>query len=182
MMVEDVCFRVKCKHYSLVMIALILTVPSIVGAFAVGSTSTTTIHAQIMPKVIILPPVNPYIWEINLTSPGIYTKTLVLHIMANIDWQLSVKEEDSDSSGFMREWMGNRYGSRWLSNPLKISADKELNLTNNDRQPIKEGKITGKNGADVQVMLTQVVTPEEMSIQEGKVYRKVLTFIGIPQK
>ena len=30
----------------------------------------------------------------------------------------------------------------------------------------------------MQVTLTQVVTLEDMRVQEGKVYRKVLTFIG----
>ena len=174
---------VGSKHCSLVLIALILMVQSIMGAFAMESTSaTTTLYARIMPRVIISPPVNPCIWEINLTSPGIYTKTLDLHIMANIDWQLSVKDEDSDSSGFMREWMGDRYGYRRLSNPLKISADKELNLANADRQPIKEGNITGKKGADVQVKLTQVVTPEDVRMQDSKHYRKVLTFIGLQQE
>lgn len=174
---------VKVEHCNLVLIALILMVQSILGAFAMGSTSsTTTIHAQVMPKVIILSPVNPCIWEINLTSPGIYTKTLNLHILANTNWQLSVKAEDSDPSGFMREWTGETYGYKRLSNPLKISADTELNLANADGQPIKEGKITGNKGSDVQVKLTQIVTPDDIRMQDSKHYRKVLTLIRLSQK
>ena len=181
-MVVGVFSWLKGKDYRLLLIALILVVQSISGAFAMRSTSITTIHAQVMPMVTISPPVNPYVWEINLNSPGIYTKTQVIHIVANTDWQLSVRDEESNSNGFMREWIYDRYGSARLSKPLNISVDKELNLVDANRQPIKKGKMTGEKGVDVQVSLTQVVTPEDMSIQGGKVYRKVLTFIGVPQK
>lgn len=180
--VVGVCSWVRNKRCSLVLIALFLMVQSITGASAMDSTSaSTTLYALLMPSVIISPNVNPCIWEIKLTSPGIYTKTLDLHILANTNWQLSVKDEDSNSSGFMREWMGDRYGYRRLSIPLKISADKDLNLADANVQPIKEGKMTGEKGADVQVTLTQVVTPEDMRLLEGNIYSKCLAFIVSPQ-
>jgi hypothetical protein len=76
MMVVYVCYWFRDKDYGLPLIALILVVQSISGPFfAMGSTSTTTIHAQVMPTVTISPPVNPYIWDqpdllgIVVTSP-----------------------------------------------------------------------------------------------------------------
>jgi hypothetical protein len=167
------------KPYNLALGLLILIV------FPIGtlllSADTTTIHAQVKEKVVVSAPGNTISWEINPKSAGLYTKTNIINIKANTDWLLTVKDADAIPEGYMLEWTGERYGSKRLSNRMKVSADKEVILPNIEGLPIKEGTITGEQGVNVQVVFTQGVTTEDEPLPEGNVYRKTITFVGSPK-
>jgi hypothetical protein len=79
----------------------------------------------------------------------------------------------------MRVWTGNGYGAKKLSSPMRVSADREVALPND--QPIVEGKRTDSNGVDVQVTFTQEITSEDARLTEGTVYRKDVAFVGSPK-
>ncbi len=177
---EDERFWCKGKPYSLVM-GLVILIVCPMGALLLSS-STTTIHAQVKEKVEVSAPDDALSWEINPKSPGIYTKTLILKVKANTDWQLTVKDTDSASAGYMREWVGERYGAKKLIDRMKVSADKVATLSNIDSLPIKEGTRTGDQGVEVQVTFTQEVTAEDEPLPDGEVYRKVVTFMGSPKE
>lgn len=93
--------RVKGKPYSSVLSILFLTACSLGGAIAIESAATTTIHAQVIAKVVVSAPSAALSWEINPEFPGIYSKMQMLKVKANTDWQLTVRDKDSD--GYMRE-------------------------------------------------------------------------------
>jgi hypothetical protein len=171
--------RVKGKPYSSVLCILFLTVSYIGGAIAIESAATTTIHAQVMAKVVVTAPSDALSWEINPVFPGIYSKTQMLKVKANTDWQLTVRDTDSD--GYMREWIGHRYGLKMLANRMRVSADKEVILRSIDSPPIIVGTKTGGQGVDVQVTFTQEVTSKDEPLPQGEVYRKVVTFTGSPK-
>ncbi len=143
------------------------------------SDCTTTIYAQIKPRVAVSASDDALSWNISPKSPGIYTKTEKLNIKANTDWQLTVKDEDSYSKGYMMEWTKDGYGAKRLSKPMKIIADKETVLPND--QPITLGNRTGNNGIDIQVTFIQEVTSEDLPLPDGAIYRKVVAFVGSPK-
>lgn len=145
------------------------------------STDTTVIHAQVKEKVVVSAPSNAISWEISPKSAGLYTKTNIINIKANTNWLLTVKDADAVPEGYMLEWTGERYGSKRLSNRMKVSADKEVILPNIEGLPIKKGTITGDQGVNVQVVFTQEVTTEDEPLTDGSVYRKTVTFVGSPK-
>jgi hypothetical protein len=179
MYLRDASFGGKGKPYSSGLCILFLTVSYIGGAIAIESAATTTIHAQVMAKIVVTASRDALSWEINPESPGIYSKTQILKVKANTDWQLTVRDMDSD--GYMREWTGLRYGPKMLANRMKVSADKEVILRSIDSQPIKEGTKTGAKGLDVSVTFTQEVTSYDEPLPGGEVYRKIVTFTGSPK-
>jgi hypothetical protein len=152
----------------------------IVDAIVAESSSTTSINAQIKARVVVNAPDNALSWEISPSAPGIYTKTQILHIKANTDWQLGVKDGDSDAGGSMREWSGSGYGEQKLSLPMRVSADREVVPLDGSELPIAEGKMTGGKGINVQVTFEQVVTPDDL-LKGGKTCRKEVTFVGLPK-
>jgi hypothetical protein len=170
------------KPYSIELTLLFLIVCFVGGTIAAESIGITTIHAQVKAKVVVSAPDDALSWDINPKSVGIYTKTQVINVKANTDWQLTVRDADFASGGYMREWTGDRYGSETLLNPMRVAADEEVILPNPRNMPIKEGKITGGQGVDVQVTFMQEVTAKDKPLPGDNVYRKVVTFVGSPKE
>ena len=173
------CSRQRSKP-SILVPGLLLLACLIGDAIVAESSSTTIINAQVKARVVVYAPDNALSWEIRPSAPGIYTKTQILNVKANTDWQLGVKDGDSDAGVSMREWSGSGYGDQKLSLPMKVSADGEVMPIDASELPIAEGKMTGGKGVDVQVTFEQEVTPEDL-LKGEKTYRKEVTFVGLPK-
>jgi hypothetical protein len=173
------------KCYGLALGSLFLIAYSVGSAVGVDSTSSATYYAQVNAMVAVSATSDAInatsdaiSWEIKPTITGVYTKTQILHIVANTDWSLILKDLDSSSNGCMMEWISSGYGSKRLSKPVKVSTDREVALPNTSERPIAEGKMTGSEGVDVQVTFTQEITQEDVPLLDGTIYRKVVAFVG----
>jgi hypothetical protein len=116
-MVVGLCYWFRSKDYGLSLIALVLIAQSIVGAVAMGSTGTTTIHAQAMPTVTISPPVNPYASEINQTIHSI-TGTTPPGTSVSIETPMTPLCVSTDPSTYLITYNanivgGNGYAIQW---------------------------------------------------------------------
>jgi hypothetical protein len=149
------------------------------GSSGSGSSSAVTvISATVLPYVEVSAPDNICIWELQPSEPGIYTKKGVIKVTANTEWKVRVKPTDEANNGRMTEWMGTSYASKELQAPLKISADREVTLQ--EGGIIQTGKTVGEH--DIEVKLIQVVSKEDLPLENGHVYRIALSFEGSPME
>ena len=78
----------------------------------------------------------------------------------------------------MTEWTGTDYISRKLKAPLSVSAYREVTLP--EGGTIQTGTTIGEH--DIEVTLTQVVSQDDMPLEDSHVYRIVLSFEGSPME
>lgn len=153
-----------------------------IGTIQEGSSWSDSVKAvvvvtgEIVPYISISASKDICSWEIKPSGPGIYNKTGIIKLKANVDWQLIAKNGDETTAGHMTDWTGTTYASNKLKTPLKISASREVTLS--EGGPIQTGTIT--EGQDVVVTLTQVVSQDDLPLEDGHVYRIALCFEGSP--
>ena len=140
------------------------------------STALTTIRATLLPYVGVSAPADICTWELQPSEPGIYTKKMVLKVKANTDWKVSVNKTGEVNDGHMTEWTGTGYAIKKLHAPLMVSADREVTLP--EGGTIKTGTTVGEH--DIEVTLIQVVSQDELHLEDGHVYRIELSFAGSP--
>jgi len=140
------------------------------------SAPATTIRAFILPSVGVSAPADIRIWEFQPSEPGIYTKKGLLKVTANTGWKIAVNNTDQVKDGHMTEWTGMSYGGKKLQSPLKVSADREVTLP--EGGTIQTGTTVGEH--DIEVTLTQVVSQDDLPLEDGHVYRIALSFEGFP--
>ena len=169
------------KLHGLVLTAVILlSVIAIINGFsgAVSTAGTTVITVSIAPAVLVSAHADTCLWEFSPSGPGVYTKKEVVNIKANTNWQVAVKDKDGVTTGHMTEWTGTDYISRKLKAPLSVSAYREVTLP--EGGTIQTGTTIGEH--DIEVTLTQVVSQDDMPLEDGHVYRIVLSFEGSPME
>ncbi len=105
-----------------------------------------------------------------LILPGANYQNISLHVKALGDWQISVIDANLITSGYMAEWTGEAYTTKRLENPLKVKADNEVTLS-------EGGMIQSGTGAeDVLVTIEQTGSWDDEPLEDGGMYRIVLTF------
>ena len=163
---------------SILFIVVILSINAIPnGSSGSGSSAAiTTITGTVLPVVKVSAPADICIWEFQPSDPGIYTKKGFIKVAANTDWQVTVKNADVVTVGHMTEWTGTTYASRKLKAPLSVSADCEVTLP--EGGTIQTGTTVGEH--DIEVTLRQVVTQDDLPLENGHVYRMALSFEGSP--
>ncbi|VVB64038.1 Uncharacterised protein [uncultured archaeon] len=77
----------------------------------------------------------------------------------------------------MTEWTGAAYASRKLEAPLSVSAEREVALPPGGI--IQTGTAVGEH--DIEVTLSQVVSQDDLPLEDGHVYRIELSFEGTPE-
>ena len=163
---------------SILFIVVFLSISAIPNESSGSSSSaaSTTIRATVLPYVSVSAPADICIWEFKPSEPGIYTKKGFVNVAANTDWKVTVKNADEVNDGHMTEWTGTGYASKKLQAPLKVSADREVTLP--EGGTIQTGTTVGEH--DIEVTLTQVVSQDDLPLEDGHVYRIALSFEGSP--
>ncbi len=80
----------------------------------------------------------------------------------------------------MIEWTGSGWGSRKLSKPLRVMAEKKVSMPNTKGTPVQKGGQTGNEGQEVVLTFVQDFSPKDKPLPDGSTYRIVLTFMGQP--
>lgn len=133
------------------------------------------VNAPAAAQITITPPANISGWYIN---PDVTNQVNgILNVQANQNrWQVTAKDSDSATSGFMTEWTGSAYGPLKLTNHMKVKAANEVILPNEG--VIQTGSKTPGHGQDINVIFTQSGSYLDYSLPAGRVYRIVVTFTG----
>jgi hypothetical protein len=140
------------------------------------SGASITIRATVLPYISVSAPEDIRIWEFQPSEPGIYSKNGIINVTANTNWKVTVKNADDVEDGHMTEWTGTGYASRKLQAPLNVSAGHEVTLP--EGGTIQTGTTAGEH--DIEVTLTQVVSQDDLPLEDGHVYRIALSFEGSP--
>jgi hypothetical protein len=147
---------------------------------ASGSSSKAVIVASVKPTAMISPPYNECVWELDIKEPGTKTKEIALMIKANCPWKLIAKDLSGICDGYMIEWTGSGYGSKRLSQPVRISAVEDVVLSDGKSEPIFTGDKTGFQGRIVTMTLSQTIDECDLPLPPDKVYRISVAFEAIP--
>lgn len=153
-------------------ILAILSVPD-----GIGSSETIVVRGTVPPTVRVSSPTGNSIWELNPSGPGIYTKKELVKVLANTAWKVTVKDADEIAEGHMTEWTGVIYEGKKLKAPISVSADREVTLP--EGGTIQTGTTVGEY--DIEVTLSQVVSPDDLPLKTGHAYRIALSFEGFPE-
>lgn len=169
--------QIKIKG-SLLCLMLLLSTIAILSETSCSSLSAgpITIRATVIPSVCVSTPADIRIWELKPSGPGVYTKKGVIRVSANSRWKISVKNAGDINDGHMIEWAGTTFSSRKTQATLRVSADREVALP--DGGPIQTGTIA--DDQEVPVTLTQMVSQNDLPLEDGHVYRIALSFEGSP--
>jgi hypothetical protein len=137
---------------------------SSLSAFAVGESS---------PTIEISAPGNITGWSLSPQETQPQEKTGTLNVTSNSDWEVTVKDTDTDTDGKMTDWDGADYGSTKLSNFMNVATDSyEVELPDG-------GTIaTGSGNEDVTVYFRQTVSWSDPVLTVGHSYRIIVTFTG----
>ena len=142
------------------------------------TTATVTITAIILPAVEVSRP--SITWDLNPTGPGAFTRTERVLVKANTDWQLLAEDCDPATSGHLAEWTGTGYGPSRLHNPVRIASSSKVSRPITAGKPIETGSHTGEEGRLVNITLTQMITPGERPMSDGRAYRIVVNLKAEP--
>ena len=97
-------------------------------------------------------------------------------VAANTDWEVTVEDADEVTVGHMTEWTGTTYASRKLKAPLSVSSNRIVTLP--EGGIIQTGTVTEEH--DIEVTMTQMVSQDDLPLEDGHVYRIALSFEGYP--
>lgn len=118
---------------------------------------------------------------------GVNSRTSVLNVKSDGNWQLSVKDPDTlNTNGHMTEWDGSGYVvSNRLASPLSVSVQSEEMLNGYDvTLPaggiIASGTGTGSSGKDLVVIFKQPVAWTDKTIPGSHNYRMEIEFTISP--
>ena len=166
------------KLRALVLIPSFFVIATLSGFIVDGSTLEGSVKVTVFlaPFVHVSAPNDISIWEFGPLAPGTYTKKGVINIKANTNWKVAVKNAEDVNEGHMTDWTGTGYASKKLQAPIKVSADREVTLP--EGGTIQTGTIVGEH--DIEVTLTQVVSQDDLPLEDGHVYRIALSFEGSP--
>lgn len=137
---------------------------------------TVKVTATVSPIAEIDAPPDVGVWELKPSGPGTYTKNGIVKLITTTRWKLSVKDANSTTNGHMTEWTGTNYANRKLQAPLKVSSNQEVTLPEGGQ--IQTGVIAGEQ--KIEVTLTQVISQDDLPLDDGSAYRIVLDFEGTP--
>jgi hypothetical protein len=121
------------------------------------------VTATLLPVLKIIVPEDMLIWELQPSGIGTYTKKGILKVRANMPWKIRVHDADDVTAGHMTEWIGTCYGIKHLKNPIKISANNDVDLP--DGGCIQEGENTAEQ--EVPVTFTQVISKDDLDSEDG---------------
>jgi hypothetical protein len=89
-------------------------------------------------------------------------------------WFVTVEDVDPATRGYFTEWNGTSYCSRRLLYPLNVSASREVTLPYGGI--IHTGTDTNVTGNNFNVTFRQRTSWDDEPLQEGSVYRIMVTF------
>lgn len=101
-----------------------------------------------------------------------------IHVRARGPWSLIVEDVDPATRGHFTEWNGTSYYSRRLKYPLNASASREVTLPNGGI--ILNGSNTTASGNIFNVTFRQRTSWDDEPLQEGSVYRMIVTLRVTP--
>jgi hypothetical protein len=139
--------------------------------------SNLKIKASVKPSVEVAVSQDDNTWVLTPNAPGSYTKTGKLSVRSNANWMITAKE-DGATGGYMTQWNENGYGSKKLSQPMKVRADEEVTMDTGAQTPITTGVKTGSKSKEVNFAFTQDVTDKDTAQNSGYAYKMVVTFVG----
>jgi hypothetical protein len=162
-------------------VLLLITLLSIVATLTVSCRSENEIGAveismRILPVIDIIIPTDICSWELKSSETGTFTKKGIIRVRANTAWRIIAKNADQTTAAYMAEWTGLNYSTKKLKTPLRISAKHGTNFDNSG--VIQEG--ANSEGQDVEVILTQVISLDDLKLKDGHDYRIDLTYVVSP--
>ena len=98
----------------------------------------------------------------------------LLQIRSIRPWFVTVEDVDPATRGHFTEWNGTSYCSRKLKYPLNVSASREVTLP--DGGIIYTETDTNTTGKNFNVTFRQRTSWEDEPLQEGSMYRIMVTF------
>ena len=98
----------------------------------------------------------------------------LLQIRSTGPWFVTVEDVDPATRGHFTEWNGTSYCSRKLKYPLNVSASREVTLP--EGGIIHTGTDTNTTSKDFNVTFRQRTSWDDEPLQEGSVYRIMVTF------
>jgi hypothetical protein len=98
----------------------------------------------------------------------------LVHIRTTRPWFVTVEDVDPATRGYFTEWNGTSYCSRRLLYPLNVSASREVTLPYGGI--IHTGTDTNVTGNNFNVTFRQRTSWDDEPLQEGSVYRIMVTF------
>ena len=98
----------------------------------------------------------------------------LLQIRSIRPWFVTVEDVDPATRGHFTEWNGTSYCSRKLKYPLNVSASSDVTLP--DGGIIHTGTDTTASGDIFNVIFRQRTSWDDEPLQEGSVYRIMVTF------
>ena len=93
-------------------------------------------------------------------------------------WFVTVEDVDPATRGYFTEWNGTSYCSRKLKYPLNVSASREVTLPKGGI--IHNGSDTTATGNNFNVIFRQRTSRDDEPLQEGSVYRMMVTLKVTP--
>jgi hypothetical protein len=98
----------------------------------------------------------------------------LLQIRSIRPWFVTVEDVDPATRGYFTEWNGTSYCSRRLLYPLNVSASREVTLPYGGI--IHTGTDTNATGNNFNVTFRQRTSWDDEPLQEGSMYRIMVTF------
>ena len=102
----------------------------------------------------------------------------LLQIRSISPWFVTVEDVDPATRGHFTEWNGTNYCSRRLLYPLNVSASREVTLP--EGGIIHTGTDTNTTSKDFNVTFRQRTSWDDEPLQEGSMYRTIVTLRGTP--
>jgi hypothetical protein len=101
-----------------------------------------------------------------------------IHVTARVPWFVIAEDVDPATRGHFTEWNGTSYCSRRLFYPLNVSASREVTLPKGGI--ILNGTDTTASGNMFNVTFRQRTSWDDEPLQEGSMYRTIVTLRGTP--
>jgi len=101
-----------------------------------------------------------------------------IHVTARVPWFVTAEDVDPATRGHFTEWNGTSYCSRRLLYPLNVSASREVTLPKGGI--ILNGTDTTASGNVFNVTFRQRTSWDDEPLQEGSMYRMIVTLRGTP--
>ena len=101
-----------------------------------------------------------------------------IYVIARVPWFVTAEDVDPATRGHFTEWNGTSYCSRKLKYPLNVSASREVTLPKGGI--ILNGTDTTASGNMFNVTFRQRTSWDDEPLQEGSMYRTIVTLRGTP--
>jgi len=101
-----------------------------------------------------------------------------IRVTARVPWFVTAEDVDPATRGHFTEWNGTSYCSRKLKYPLNVSASREVTLP--EGGIIHTGTDTNTTSKDFNVTFRQRTSWDDEPLQEGSMYRTIVTLRGTP--